>query len=455
MQLLPFTELQQLIDERLDSPDIGRGKIFHYYKILQHAITYEVTNTTHKIIPHRLDKPIWFQQMMFALRSYRRKERRSKLKEIVLLDDGRTGFDKDGKEQSYYFSKIIDTIGADKISVIRDHQHRSGLIFEVGEQQIESFGNKHLDATERKVLEDVVMVYKNSKHKIGAAYLGTSLHLFFEEFHRYYRLFKGQGVKTLLMTNHYHREGIIAAAKMLNIQVVEFQHGLIAAEDLYYVYHDMAKDFAAQAIFPDQLVLFGQYWKSVIAQGHEYDPKNLIIAGDYSLQTDGWEKYQGREKVKAVFIGAQKNMPKDYVAYAESLLRTIEEKHPEWQLWIKLHPYEKEPELYEHLNDHPNCTVYGKTANLMDLLSQSLIQISVYSTTFFDAMGLGVENMSLQNYTPGADYAASMARQGIATPIEFDDDPISLYQSGTKENKVQRPEVYGPYNPQAIAKLIS
>jgi hypothetical protein len=90
----------------------------------------------------------------------------------------------------------------------------------------------------------------------------------------------------------------------------------------------------------------------------------------------------------------------------------------------------------------------------MLLLSQCKIQISVYSTTFFDALGLGVLNLSIQNYTSGSDYAASMVTEGVALPIDFDSDPVALFDESSPRDLLQREDVYAGVNLSNLKQLI-
>jgi hypothetical protein len=245
---------------------------------------------------------------------------------------------------------------------------------------------------------------------------------------------------------HYHREGLIAAARMHGIEVLEFQHGLIAEQDLYYVYPKEVREFADQALFPNHMYVFGQYWKNVLMRGAEFTPEQITVAGDYSLQSSGRARYYGEAKENAILIGTQKNMPELYVGYIEQLLQVISERYTDWKVWVKLHPLEKKPEQYAHLNQYAQCEVFGKGSELMPLLCRCKIQVSIYSTTFFDALGLGVTNLSIQNYGDSTDYARAMVSEKVAFPIEFGDDPIEKFRFYNSNELLALNDVYGPFN---------
>lgn len=82
----------------------------------------------------------------------------------------------------------------------------------------------------------------------------------------------------------------------------------------------------------------------------------------------------------------------------------------------------------------------------MPLLCRCKIQVSIYSTTFFDALGLGVTNLSIQNYGDSTDYARAMVSEKVAFPIEFGDDPIEKFRFYNPNELLALNHVYGPFN---------
>ena len=132
----------------------------------------------------------------------------------------------------------------------------------------------------------------------------------------------------------------------------------------------------------------------------------------------------------------------------------MQEDHPEWKIIIKTHPLEKEVQKYQDLKGLKGIEIHGNKADLSTLLVRSRIQISVYSTTFFDALGLDVVNMSLQGYTSFADYAAEMVKEGIAIPLRTDEDPVALLNSKA-QMKLSRGQVYAPFDENRAKGLLT
>jgi hypothetical protein len=147
-------------------------------------------------------------------------------------------------------------------------------------------------------------------------------------------------------------------------------------------------------------------------------------------------------------------MHAEYVAYAKQL-KPCMDKHPEWKWVIKMHPLEKNKELYRAL-ESDGFVIIDTEQSLSLLLRESRIQISIYSTTFFDALGFDISNYSLQNYSIYKDYAAQMITEGVAQPLYIDEDPIEKHlQSTGSESLRSREEVYGPFDATAIRSAIA
>jgi hypothetical protein len=450
MASVTFEDIHAHFHERLREPKIASGDLFHYYKIFQHAASYELHQSETKLIASTVDRPLYQTRLRFLIRQLLREQHRVKLSPIVLLDDHRTIETPIGK-QSYYFDRIARLFPLNGISVVADKDEPSAFDWAVSKVDLGKYANRKLGLASRRVLKDIqkVLGMAAKVYGVGSSYyqhLASCFTVFFEDFHRYYSLFDGQNVKRLIITMHYHREGLIAAAHMHGIEVLEFQHGLIAEQDLYYVYPEEVRQFAGRALFPNHMYVFGQYWKDVLLRGSEFKPEQITVAGDYSLQSSGRARYYGEAKENAILIGAQKNMPELYVRYVEQLLHTIGERYPDWKVWVKLHPLEKKPEHYAHLKDHAQCEVFGKGSELMPLVCRCKIQVSVYSTTFFDALGLGVTNLSIQNYGDSADYARAMVTENVAFPIEFGDDPIEKSRFLNSGDLLPLSAVYGPFS---------
>ena len=111
-------------------------------------------------------------------------------------------------------------------------------------------------------------------------------------------------------------------------------------------------------------------------------------------------------------------------------------------------------EAYEVLKEI-GFEIVDQERTLFTLLRESRIQISIYSTTFYDALGLDIRNMSLQNYGNYKDYAAQMILEGVASPLGIEQDPIEVFHSMKEKSQLlQREDVYAPFDAEALREAI-
>jgi hypothetical protein len=297
----------------------------------------------------------------------------------------------------------------------------------------------------QKVLRTKTWTENERKHILSA------LHVFYEDFRFYYNLMKHQPVKSVVFISHYHNEGLIAALKVLNIRSIELQHGLISGNDLYYQYSSTFRNAVKDAFFPDTICVYGKYWKEQLLKGCEFDSSQIAVAGDYQWQPESSPSHM--KPFNQVVICAQKNMHEEYVAYAQRI-KPFMAKHPEWKWIIKMHPLEKHKEHYFNLAKE-GFEIVDRERSINSLLSESRIQISIYSTTFFDALGYEIENFSLQDYSVYSDYAAQMVAEGVAQPLQIQEDPIEKFLQ-SKGQRVLRPrsDVYGTFDGLGMKRAI-
>lgn len=460
MSALSFSDINQYLEEHL--PNLKhelQGERFHYVKLAQHALVYHYQKNTSKILPNRLMKPISVQRAIFRAKALKFRPRfdNSQLKEVLIIDSGRTFFDENQQPKSVYFTDFIEGPHQDKVTHCIAPSGIKSAPADLHLKDIPPLAQSRLTKEEVKVLQDLQEVLKQlfSSEKLpNGAFdqISSAFHRFFEEFHFYFTLLNGSKVKKVVSTNHYHQEGLIAACLLLDIKFVEVQHGLICSNDLYYVYKNelLPEGNLNDAFFPHQLMLYGSFWQDMLSKGAEHRNTEVVIGGDYVFKKTA--KPPKSSKENAIFIGAQKNLASDYTFYILNALKHLE-KHPDWALWVKLHPLEKESQRYYDIK-HPQLKIFWNESDLLDLLSRCKVQVSVYSTTLYDALGMDVVNLSLQNFTDYRDYAAEMVETGVAIGIQPEDDPVEVFEQNKAQPQLERSHVYAPKDLGVINKII-
>lgn len=461
MAYVAFSELNRILDQKLAKPEQFQGKLFNFLKLVQHATTYWANGFEQKKLATPWAGPLWKLKLYYRLRAMREKRfgQAPPLTSVLLLENGRSNTDAQGKTGSAYYhhiGKCLDASVQTRILMNAKSELRETVHFVLADLQQQV---PHLKPSERgmALLEDAHRVLRSLRSIEGMdaefmRYAASAFHVFFEQFLMWDALLHDKGVELCVMDNHYHREGVLAAMRMHKVKTVELQHGLVAKNDLYYAYPAHVKAVRKTALFPDAMFLYGQFWKDILLGGYERSAADLHVVGDYTY-LGAAHLPPTTNKANTILITAQKNMADFYIPYAQKLQRLLLEKHANWRLQMKLHPLEKEVERYQELQ---GVKILGNDANLLQLLAESRIHISIYSTTFFDAVGLDTLNLSLQNYSPSADYAREMVESGVALPLTENQDPVALLADTdlSQTGFGNRTHYYAPFDPEKVTELL-
>ena len=433
-----FSGLNRHFEEVCNDVALFGANGLNFIKLVQHALSYSDSEFKNKLVKnHFKASPAFhiFRHKIIALVKGGKKKFEVQFRDLLIYEFGRERFNEKGEAVSMYFHHWKNLFGRENLHILQRSNVKVLKDFDFSVQDLKrEFNNGSLSHNGMNVLYALHRVMKqieaSGKFTSGETdYIASAFHVFFEDFKLFDALFSKKAPKVLMMICHYHNEGLIAAARMNGVKVIELQHGLIARNDLYYAYPGFMKAVAAKAFFPDQLFLYGSYWKKILMSGFEHDAAELFIAGDYT-----YSKVEAVDvipeisnKPNKIFIGAQKNMADYYVPYLNDLAALLIRENPDWEICVKLHPNEAKPDAYQVLKKFSNVKLLGNETDLNALLLECKIQISIYSTTFYDAAGWGIMNFSLQNYSPSSDYAFDMVQEGIALALDVKDNPVKRY----------------------------
>jgi len=447
-EYLAFSELNLEIEERLGHTRCFVSGPHSFLKIFQHAITYAANGWDQKLLITRWHLSESMLLAREAIRSLRKGRHSSpEFREILIIDPGRS-VTVEGAVRSIYFDRIVDFLGREKVSIISTREEgRSYSDYVRGELDP---GLLFPDAKERGMLQTVRTVYHQAvASKLFSAYelkhIGSCLLVFFSTFRYWYQLLRAKGVKRCLFTSHYHNEGLIASLSILQIHAGELQHGLIAGNDVYNVFPDIFKDAVHGAFFPDVIYVYGNYWKRLLEKGCEHESASIVVAGNYLLGSDP-RPVNIQQKQNVILVCAQKKMSLKYVEIAAYLNRVLA-SHSDWRVMIRLHPLEDQPEVYMAMQNE-RIAICPAEMTLTACLEIARIQLSIYSTTFFDALGFDVVNFALPAEGYEA-YVQEMVRENVAFTLSWNEDIIERFLA-TQASPIimpERSEVYATFDP--------
>ena len=187
----------------------------------------------------------------------------------------------------------------------------------------------------------------------------------------------------------YGNEGIVAAAKKLQIPVTEFQHGIISKYHLGY----NVLSSAPPNFFPNKILVFGQYWidnnffyPSISCECHDYRwlqihsyPSTRILNVDIEDKNNTW-----------LFV-SQPSLPAFNRAISNLALNNIDSN-----FLYRPHPREltradfSKAELCNNFSTYPNLTISQNAVFADDLRLVSGI-ICCRSFTAYEALSMGLK----------------------------------------------------------------
>ncbi|MFA9219805.1 MAG: hypothetical protein ACEQSL_01315 [Sediminibacterium sp.] len=450
---IDFNIIQSEFEQRFPDGKLFEGKNFNYIKLVQHGLSYAMTDAQNKLLKKNLFSSWFIYKLKSWLNSKRKKGNFIPQKsENILILEGRRKLKLPSGEE---VSPITHMIRESVLSVEYSWWDTTGAFAKEADFSLKDLSNWFPPTND--IQNEIYFELKSVLRQIKKAevlsssefqFVESAFFVFFESFRRWQSLLIVAKPKTLVGITHYHNEGCLAAAKLLGIKTIELQHGLISKHDLYYVYPKQYLEAVSKGMFPNEIWLFGNFWKRVLEGGSELTCMKPIVIGNFT--TDVSITSIDFVKENRVLLCAQKNLSEPYIAWIRFMRDYILPLHPDWKLIVKLHPLESEVKKYENeANDF--VEVLPVFASLNDELKRAKIQVSIYSTTFFDAFGMQVKNFSLTDIGYSSDYSSEMVTLGVAEPLKKSEDVISKFESGLGQiDNLTREDVFAPFQPRMM-----
>lgn len=451
---IDFNIIQNEFEQRFPDGKLFEGKKFNYIKLVQHGLSYAMTGADDKLLKKNPFGSWWLFKLKSRIHARRNKGLNflPQQSEGILFLEGRRKLKLPTGEE---ISPITHLIRETVLSTEYSWWDTTGAFEKEADFSVRNLSNWSPPTNE--IQHEIYLELKGVLRKIKEAnvfselefqYVESAFYVFFDSFRRWHALFSIARPKTLVGITHYHNEGCLAAAQLLCIKTIELQHGLISKHDLYYVYPNKYREALSKGIFPNEIWLFGNFWKEVLQQGAESEFMRPMVIGNFT--TDVAVKSELLSKENRLLLCAQKNLSQPYIDWIRFMKKQILPLHPEWKLIVKLHPLESQVEKYSaEAND--SVEVLPISASLNEELKRAKIQVSIYSTTFFDAIGMQVKNYSLDDIGYSQDYASEMVALGVAESIKKDEDVIEKFESSPIfSERLTREDVFAPFQPRLM-----
>lgn len=451
---IDFNLIQQEFERRFPDGTLFEGKNFNYIKLVQHGLSYAMTDAQDKLLKKNPFSPWWIFKLKSWVNAKRNREvnfSQQKSESILFLEGRRKLRLPTGEEISPITHLLRETV----LSTEYSWWDTTGAFEDEADFSVKNMSNwmPYANEIQREIydeLKGVLLKLKGSKtlSSLEFQYVESAFFVFFESLRRWHSLLSSAAPKTVVGITHYHNEGCLAAARMLGIKTVELQHGLISKHDLYYVYPSKYRSAVEKGMFPNEIWLFGNFWKEVICSGSEAEFMKPIVVGNFT--TDSQVKSGENAKENRVLLCAQKNLTEPYIQWIRFMRENILPNHLDWKLIVKLHPLEKEADKY-FKETSESVEVLPISSSLNEELKRAKIQVSIYSTTFYDAVGMGVKNYALNEIGYSSDYASEMIENGVAEPLGNLEDVIAKFENDNQVTlNLTREDLFGRFEPRML-----
>lgn len=355
----------------------------------------------------------------------------------LIIDPGRFKSDDSNKIVSSYFTSFYSLL--DSYTSVCDFAKHEELFDFVSPKLSAELQFEPLTKEEKDLRKALVLTFKkiellrvfNSTELLN---IKIAIDLFFKKYREWDRIIKVLGPERALFVCHYHKEGAMLAFKRNKIPTIEFQHGLIAPEDIFYMFPTAVKAIKARALFADEIWVYGEFWKKRLLEGAEYEASQIKVFGYYmhenkripELIQNKLSLAKGDKKI--ILVTTQDKHPREMKEYVLFLAKDLKEKAQPYSIWIKPHPAEKKG-AFDEIARLDNVLVTEE--NLDYLFQYADIMLSIYSTTLYDACRFNIPAFAL--YADScADYVNSIVESGVASLLQPNQNPVDLLSSAVK-----------------------
>ncbi|MBL7936886.1 MAG: hypothetical protein JNM51_13860 [Bacteroidia bacterium] len=375
-----------------------------------------------------LPTPVYKLFLIAKNKSSNQKQIRAIKKEAtkIIIDNGRFLKDENGKIKSLYFDNIKSLFKVSDYLYIKENN--TELIADFSLMEIISYYTYEQPSDEEERLrKQIIETFKKIRDAsiFSSSELGNikfAFHKFFQEYKVWSRFLKEYPyLKQSLFTCHYHREGQILAFKRRGVKCVEFQHGLIAEQDVFYMFPKQVAPIKSKCLFADQIMVYGKYWKDQLLEGVEYSEDQINVIGYYhadmnmTFPEEIAHLKSSVQNKRFILITTQTFLHKHFVKFAIELSEYAAKNESSFVIVLKSHPAEDVSIYQNALNSYSNIKVISSP--LPVLLSHAFSHISIYSTTLFDALRFKVSNFVFK-IPECEDYVNNILRAEVATELK-------------------------------------
>jgi hypothetical protein len=224
---------------------------------------------------------------------------------------------------------------------------------------------------------------------------------------------KRKPTKVVMVCSYDHKKALVAAAKANGVVSVEYQHGTMTKYHLGYSYpmHDNI-DY-----FPDQLMVFGEYWKDAVKLPISKERMKVCGFNHFRKSFDQYKHFEkgSDQNMLVISQGAIGDKMADVFFDEKQLLK-------DFDISYKLHPGEfdswrlKYPKLKQLSDEGVLNVIDNNEKHLYQNFAEAKVVVGVYSTAVFEALAFGCQVVLLD--LPGVEYMDDLVESQHAIKVK-------------------------------------
>ena len=190
-----------------------------------------------------------------------------------------------------------------------------------------------------------------------------------------------------------------------DVTSVELQHGIITKNHPGYVYPAFVKN-AKTDFFKRQMLVYGEKTKRILCEESVFESDRVEVIGNPRTATYK-SKFGAESSGRKLILFASQPYEQDgagidYYKTVAPVLREVQrvmKTDKRWEgfrLGVKLHPRESNGALEFYKEQVVGIEVFDNTSQLYELLLESYLQVTVSSTTLYEAAEFGTPTVALK-----------------------------------------------------------
>lgn len=213
----------------------------------------------------------------------------------------------------------------------------------------------------------------------------------------------------------YGKEAVVAAAKSLNIEVVDIQHGILYKSHPFYDVRQTNQSAGYGYLLPDQCYVYGEYWRSLLIESG-WHPERVKVVGYY---LDTLPTKPSFSKRPYILYTSQPQRSEVIINHIQSIRSEL--KRRGMIAVIARHPAEPRY-LYEGIVD--DVVQSNEESDSYDLLRYCEVHLSVSSTLLWEAVVFGKSSYVLDYGREPKDMLVDFLNYGFGRCIKEGEFPV-------------------------------